>query len=211
MTDLIMFQSQDFIMKNILFGNEVERMPDSVFWIMKQLFKLFYLIKPVDKYIIRFGIKNGDTVVDYGCGPGAFLKSASILTGETGMVYAVDLHEMAISSVNKLIEKDKLKNVKPILAIGNSVSIPDNAADIVYAIDMFHMVRDSDSFLKELCRITKNGGKLIIEDGHQPRTLSREKITGSGSWKITSENKRFIECLPIKIIRQASSLNKAFE
>ena len=197
-------------MKNVLFGNEVERMPDSIFWLMKQLFKLFYFIKPVDKYIVRFGIKEGNTVVDYGCGPGAFIKSASLLAGETGQVYAVDLHEMAISSVNSLIEKYKLKNVKPILANGNSVDIPDNAADIVYAIDMFHMVRDSNSFLKELCRITRNGGTLIIEDGHQPRTLAREKITGSGCWKITSENKRFMECSPIKEIHLASSDNKLF-
>ena len=87
-------------------------MPDSVFWIMKQMFKIFYLFKPVDKYIATFGIKQGDTVVDYGCGPGAFIKSASLLAGETGTVFAVDLHEMAISSVNDLIKKRKSEECK---------------------------------------------------------------------------------------------------
>ena len=185
-------------MKNILLGNEVERMPDSVFWIMKQLFKIFYFFKPVDKYIARFGIKQGDKVVDYGCGPGAFIKSASLLAGETGLVYAVDLHEMAISAVNELIRKNNLKNVKPVLAEGNKVAIPDNTADVVYAIDMFHMVKESDLFLKEICRITKNVGTLIIEDGHQPRSLSIEKIKNSRCWNIIEENRRFLKCSPEK-------------
>lgn len=185
-------------MKNILLGNEVERMPDSVFWIMKQLFKIYYFIKPVDKYIAGFGIKQGDKVVDYGCGPGAFIKSASLLAGETGRVYAVDVHEMAISAVSELIRKSNLKNVKPVLAHGNKVDIPDNTADVVYAIDMFHMVKESDLFLKELCRITKKGGILIIEDGHQPRSLSVEKIKSSGCWNILEENNKFLKCSPEK-------------
>jgi ubiquinone/menaquinone biosynthesis C-methylase UbiE len=183
-------------MKNRLFGNEVERMPDSVFWIMKQMFKIFYLFKPVDKYIATFGIKQGDTVVDYGCGPGAFVKSASLLAGEKGTVFAVDLHEMAISAVNDLVKKENLKNVKTVLASGNSVAIADKNADVVFAIDMFHMVKDSDRFLKEICRITKNEGTLVIEDGHQPRKLTIEKIKSSGCWKIIEEQRRFVKCRP---------------
>jgi ubiquinone/menaquinone biosynthesis C-methylase UbiE len=185
-------------MKNILFGNEVERMPDTAFWIMKQMFKIFYLFKPVDKYISKFGIKQGDTVIDYGCGPGAFINSASLLAGETGTVYAVDVHKMAISAVNELIKKKNLKNVKAVLADSTGVAIPDKIADVVYAIDMFHMVKDSDIFLKEICRITKNKGILIIEDGHQPRSLTVEKIKNSGCWNITEENKRFLKCSPGK-------------
>jgi len=185
-------------MKNRLFGNEVGRMPDSVFWIMKQMFKVYYLLNPVDKYISRFGIKQGDTVVDYGCGPGAFIKSASSLVGEKGLVYAVDLHEMAISAVEDLIRNNNLPNVKPVLADENRVAIPDNTADVVFAIDMFHMVKESDIFLKEICRITKDEGILIIEDGHQPRSLTIEKIKRSGCWNITEEQKRFLKCSPGK-------------
>jgi ubiquinone/menaquinone biosynthesis C-methylase UbiE len=185
-------------MKNILLGNNMDRMPDSAFWMMKQLFKIFYFFRPVDKYIGSFGIKKGDTVVDYGCGPGAYIKSASILAGEKGTVYAVDIHEMAISAVIKLIAKENLKNVRPVLADSNRVSIPDDSADVVYAIDMFHMVKDSEGFLKEICRITKNNGFLILEDGHQPRKITIEKVLRAGCWKISGEQKRYIKCSPEK-------------
>jgi ubiquinone/menaquinone biosynthesis C-methylase UbiE len=185
-------------MKNRLFGNEVERMPDFTFRMMKIFFAVFYLIKPVRKYLQTFGIKPGSTVVDYGCGTGAFISETSRMVGANGTVYAVDIHEMAIASAQSVIRKHNLTNVKTILTDGNRCSIPDENADLIYAIDMFHMVKDTDLFLKELNRITKKNGILIIEDGHQPRALSKEKILRSGYWKITGEEKRNIRCTPVK-------------
>jgi len=78
--------------------------------------------------------------------------------------------------------------------------LPDEAADLIYALDMFHMVKDTGSFLKELNRISRKDGILIIEDGHQPRALSKEKIINSGYWEITGEEKRFLKCTPAKPI-----------
>jgi ubiquinone/menaquinone biosynthesis C-methylase UbiE len=104
---------------------------------------------------------------------------------------------MAISSVEKLIKKYELKNVRTLLTDSVSVNITDNKADLIYAIDMFHMVKDTDSFLKGLFRITRANGFLIIEDGHQPRSLSKEKIEHSGCWEILEEHKRFLKCRPL--------------
>jgi ubiquinone/menaquinone biosynthesis C-methylase UbiE len=185
-------------MKNILFGNEVERMPDLAFRMMRIIFVIYYFFRPARKYLQKFGIKPGFTVVDYGCGTGAYIRDASSMVGENGIVYAVDIHELAISSAENLIRRHNLSNVRTILTDGNRTSIPDETADLVFAIDMFHMVKDTGSFLKELNRITRNEGILIIEDGHQPRALSREKILKSGFWKITREEKRFLICTPVK-------------
>jgi ubiquinone/menaquinone biosynthesis C-methylase UbiE len=187
-------------MKNKLFGNEIERMPDFVFRMMKVIFVVYYFFRPAGKYLQKFGIKPGSVVVDYGCGTGACIRDASLMTGEKGTVYAVDIHEMAIDSVEKLIRKHSLKNVRTVLTDGNRTSLPDDAADLIYALDMFHMVKDNGSFLKELNRITREDGILIIEDGHQPRALSKEKIINSGFWKITGEEKRFLRCNPLKKI-----------
>jgi ubiquinone/menaquinone biosynthesis C-methylase UbiE len=183
-------------MKSILFGNEVERMPDFAFRFMRLLFVIYYFLKPARKYLIKFGIKKGDTVVDYGCGTGAFTKPASVMVGENGRVYAVDVHELAIESVESIIKKHHLRNVYPVKSDGTRTSITDNEADIVFALDMFHMVKDTDLFLKEICRITKRTGILYIEDGHQPRLDSRAKIMKSGYWVITGEEKRFLKCTP---------------
>jgi ubiquinone/menaquinone biosynthesis C-methylase UbiE len=61
---------------------------------------------------------------------------------------------------------------------------------------MFHMVSNPNGFLQELHRLIKPGGILYLEDGHQPRSLTREKIMNSGSWEIQEETKTFIKCKP---------------
>jgi ubiquinone/menaquinone biosynthesis C-methylase UbiE len=185
-------------MKNLLFGNEVEKMPDFAFRMMKIFFIIYYFLKPARKYLEKFGIKPGYTVVDYGCGTGACIKDTSSMVGINGTVYAVDVHEMAIDSVEKLIRKHNLTNVKTILTDGGKSDLKADTSDLVYALDMFHMVKDTDSFLKELNRITRKDGTLIIEDGHQPRSATKEKILRSGSWIITGEEKRFLKCRPVK-------------
>ena len=112
------------------------------------------------------------------------------------MVYAVDIHELAIKSAFRIIEKHNLKNVKPVLTDGKTVNIPQHTADIIYCLDMFHMVKDTPSFLQELNRLAKPGGTLYLEDGHQPRTSSREKVLKSGCWDILTEKKSFMVCTP---------------
>jgi ubiquinone/menaquinone biosynthesis C-methylase UbiE len=119
----------------------------------------------------------------------------------------VDIHELAISSVNKLIEKYGLKNVVAIQTDGRSVDINDDAADLVYALDMFHMVKDPNEFLRELNRITKKNGVLIIEDGHQSRARAKQKILLSEDWAIIEENKQYLKCRPIKVALKYDSIN----
>ena len=138
-------------MKNVLFGNEVERMLDLIFRFMKVLFKIYYFLRPAKNYLKKFGIK-----------------------------------------------KHNLTNVIPVLSHGSGSDIPDDACDLIFAIDMFHMVKEPYQFLKELCRIIRINGILIIEDGHQPRTATREKILKSGCWKIITEEKRFLRCTHLK-------------
>jgi ubiquinone/menaquinone biosynthesis C-methylase UbiE len=185
-------------MKKVLFGNEVEKMPDFAFRMMKLFFIIYYFLKPARRYLKKFGIIPGSTIVDYGCGTGACIKDASLMVGEKGKVYAVDVHEMAIASVEKLKKKFNLANVITVLTDGIKSEIPDDTADMIYALDMFHMVKEPGLFLKELCRITRRDGVLIIEDGHQPRSASKEKILKSGCWKIIKEEKKILKCSPIK-------------
>jgi ubiquinone/menaquinone biosynthesis C-methylase UbiE len=81
---------------------------------------------------------------------------------------------------------------------GHDSTIDNDTADVIYALDMFHMIKETHSFLKELCRIIKKDGFLFIEDGHQTREKAKIKINSSGFWKIVLENKNHIKCVPIK-------------
>ncbi|MBN2347381.1 MAG: class I SAM-dependent methyltransferase [Bacteroidales bacterium] len=182
--------------KNKLLGVGIEKMPALAFRCMTLTYRImdfFYFDK---NYLKSIGIQPGQTIIDYGCGPGRYTGMASALVGEKGTVYAVDIHEVAIQTVERKVKKFNLRNVKTVLAEGYHVNLPDKTADMVYAFDMFHMIADTDSFLKELHRLVKTNGQLIIEDGHQPRVSSRYKILKSGKWEIIEDTKDFMRCVP---------------
>ena len=175
-----------------------ERLPNLVFRLMDLTFILSDIFFPrLDGQVKEFGIKEGMTVVDYGCGPGRYTVRFARLTGETGMVYAVDIHELAIKGVARKMNKLGLGNVTPLLAEGYNSGVPDYAADVVCALDMFFMIQQPADFLAELHRITKPDGCLVIDDGHQPRPVTIERILESGLWDIWQETPDHLKCRPL--------------
>ncbi|MCP4583564.1 MAG: class I SAM-dependent methyltransferase [candidate division Zixibacteria bacterium] len=183
--------------KDTMTGKEAEKMPNLAFRMMAFIFNLRDIFFSIDKRLDSFGIKEGFVIVDYGCGTGSFIKRASKLVGADGLVYAVDIHPLSIEAVSKKIIKNGLNNVKPLLADGYSCDISDNDADMIYALDMFHMIKNPSEFLQELHRILKKEGTLIIEYGHQPRAEAKAKIMGTQLWNITEEGLKHTRCQPI--------------
>ncbi len=117
--------------------------------------------------------------------------------GDKGKVLAVDIHPLAVKAIEKRSAKERLDNVQGLIVDGGKCPLPDDTADIIYALDMFHMVGDPGAFLTELHRIAKPDGVLFIDDGHQPRKESKEKIEAVGIWELAAENKRFMKCRPM--------------
>jgi ubiquinone/menaquinone biosynthesis C-methylase UbiE len=183
-------------MKKVLCGNEMDRMPDWAFRTMACMFRITDIFRSTDTKLDPFNIRKGQTVIDYGSGTGRYLPAASSLVGKEGHVYAVDIHELAVESAGRIIEKLGLKNVTPLLTDGRSVNLPSHCADVIYALDMFHMVSNPQLFLDELARLTKPDGLLYLEDGHQRRTSTREKIMASCCWDILEESPTFVKCRP---------------
>jgi len=103
---------------------------------------------------------------------------------------------VAIDAVKKKIEKYSLRNVEPLLARGYDSTIPDHTADVVCAIELFFVIKSPAEFLGELRRITKRDGRLVIDDGHQPREETKRKILESGHWTICEETDDHLKCTP---------------
>jgi ubiquinone/menaquinone biosynthesis C-methylase UbiE len=130
-------------------------------WIMK----LQDIFKTPGEILLQFGIEKGMTVVDYGCGPGRYLEKASGLAGETGTVYAADINATAIGYVNDRIRRLGLKNIIPVQIGAEGAGIPPHCADVVYALDMFHMVDDPAGFLAAVHGTIKRAGSFISNSG----------------------------------------------
>jgi len=175
---------------------ETEKMSDQSFRAMNVIFKITDFFFPyIDKRVKSFGIHEGITIVDYGCGPGRYTIRFARLVGKTGKVYAADIHELATAAVKQKIVRYNLTNIEPVLIHGYNSGIPDHIADMVCAIDMFFIIKDSTRFLAELKRITRPDGILIIDDGHQSRAETKHKIEESGYWKVQEETKDHLKCV----------------
>lgn len=179
-------------------GKHMDRIPNWSFRLMHGWFALRDRFFPVGSLLDRFGITDGQTVVDYGCGPGSYLKRASELVGPFGRVWAVDIHELALEAVTKRIRKERLFNVTPLHTDGTIIPLADETADLIYALDMFHMVSRPSVMLAELNRICKETGVLFLDDGHQSRREAKSKIEASGCWQIVEENKRYLTLRPVQ-------------
>jgi ubiquinone/menaquinone biosynthesis C-methylase UbiE len=183
--------------KTMTEGRRTERMSNVSFRMMALFFNIVDLMYPhVAKRVKRFGIVEGMTVVDYGCGPGRYTVKLAKLVGEKGRVYAIDIHELAVETVKKKMKRLHLVNVEPILASGYHSTLPSETADVVCAIDMFFIIREPTEFLAELRRIAKKDGTLVIDDGHQPRSITKKKIMDSGLWDISEETPEHLKCRP---------------
>ena len=144
-----------------------------------------------------FGISEGDVVLDYGCGPGRYVKKASRLVGQNGLVYAADIHELAIEAVKDKISRYNLENVEPVLINGYDSGLESGSVDLAYALDMFHQVKNHKRMLSELHRVLKSKGVFILEDGHQPRKETVRKVRDSGLWEIADKTDDFLLCQAI--------------
>jgi len=118
------------------------------------------------------------------------------LVGDKGKVYAVDIQELAIQKVREKVTRMGLTNIETVLARGYDSGLPDEVADMVFAIDMFFGIRNPKVFLGEIKRIVKKDGILVIDDGHQSRRETMRKIEEAGQWNIIEETKDHLICKP---------------
>lgn len=177
--------------------SRIDRIPDFNYKAMLALYKLTDpFISEVKRRLRLFDIQPGMIVIDYGCGPGRYTPHFARLVGPQGRVYAVDTQERAIAIVRGKAEKMRLENITPVLAQGYKTGLPAAIADRIYALDMFCFVSDTNSFLRELRRLVKPSGRLIIDSEHMPRATALHKIRSSNCWEIVAEQRAFITCQP---------------
>ena len=135
------------------------------FRMMSFAFKIRNFFKPRHKVLAEVGIKTGDNVLDYGCGPGSYVKAASELVGSEGKVYALDIHPLAIKKVQSIASKYGIGNIEIIESDGKT-DLPAGSVDVVLLYDTFHGLTNPDKVLLELYRVLKAGGILSFSDHH---------------------------------------------
>ena len=124
-------------------------------------------LQPPGKIIERSGIKQGITVVDLGCGSGAFTTFVARMVGETGKVYAVDIQPAMLKQLERKLarpENQDIKNIEPKQASAYDLPFEDGSIDLVYMVTVLQEIPDRGRALREIRRVLKPGGILAVTE-----------------------------------------------
>ena len=148
------------------------------FTMMSAMFKVRDLLRPREDILREAGIKPGDRVLDYGCGPGGYVAAAADMVGDSGVVYALDLHPLAIRKVQEIARERELANVRTIHSDCRT-GLPGGSIDVVLLYDVLHGLSDSRAVLAELHRVLKPDGVLSLNEPHLDEEDVLSRMAGS--------------------------------
>ena len=123
--------------------------------------------QPPHRVIERSGIKSGMTVLDLGCGSGAFTTFIARVVGERGKVYAVDIQPAMLKQLERKLakaENQDIKNIELEQASAYSLSFEDGSIDLVYMVTVLPEIPDRARALREVRRVLKPGGILAVTE-----------------------------------------------
>ena len=109
-------------------------------------------------------INPGESILDIGCGPGHLSIEMARITGTSGIVYALDIHPLAIKCVEDLIISNDICNVNTILTRTLETGLLDQSIDIIFIFNSYDMIRNKKRLHNEIKRILKPDGRLVISN-----------------------------------------------
>lgn len=104
---------------------------------------------------------DGAVFADIGCGPGFFTIPAAKIVGLRGRVYAIDTQ---VEMLDALTKRGLPANVTPIKSDEDEIPLDDETAGLALAAYVLHEAANTAGFLKEIFRILKSGGRLVVID-----------------------------------------------
>ncbi len=158
------------------------------FRLMSLEYRLRDRLRPPLKILQGAGVLARMTVVDFGCGPGGFSMAAAGLVGPRGLVYAVDIHPLAVESVRRRAEQLRCSNVRPILA-DSLEAIPEGTADMSLLYDVLHHLPDPERILAEHHRVLKPSGVLSVRDHRLEEAALLALAAGDGRFRPIRRNR----------------------
>ena len=110
----------------------------------------------------QFVVESGDIVLDVGCGGGKTVDKLCAMVG-SGKVYGIDYSELCVKSSKKLNHKNILCH-KAVISQASVSSLPfeDNTFNKITAVETYYFWPDKPDALREICRVLKPGGKLLL-------------------------------------------------
>lgn len=129
-------------------------------------------IQPYESLLDLINFSGVRVIGDLGCGNGYFTIPLAEKVKRDGKVFAVDISSEMLKDLSHRVYRLNLFNVEPLLSKENKIPLPDNSLDMCFMGDVFHELTDKNAFLKEVKRILRKGGILVLTDWEKKNSES---------------------------------------
>ena len=144
-------------------------------------------------------LKEGETVVDLGSGAGIdiFLAARKVLN--SGKAIGIDMTDEMLQKARDNAKKGNYTNVEFKKGdIEENIPLDNNSVDAVISNCVINLTTNKTNAFKEVFRILKNGGRMVISDLITDQELSADQVN-SEKWcecidgALTKEN--YLSCI----------------
>ena len=134
-------------------------------------------------FLRRVGMREGQTVLDFGCNKGNYAKAAAEVVGPDGRVYALDKNEGALDDLAQKAEQEGLRNLTCLrICEDGGIPLPSRSVDVVLLYDIVHRgyfpePEQREHVLRSVHRVLKPHGLLSLYPTHLKQygmTLKRQ-------------------------------------
>lgn len=127
-------------------------------------------------------LKEGEVVLDLGCGAGLDLYFYAKAVGDKGKVYGLDISEDMVGKARQNMELVGIKNTEIFVGESDRLPFKDNFFDVVASNGIYNLSPVKEAVMREVCRVLKPGGRTVFCEIVLKDPLSEDERKSHSDW-----------------------------
>lgn len=127
-------------------------------------------------------IKEGESVLDLGCGRGTETMQAAMLTGSTGLAVGLDITQAMIDEALRISEGVGIGNTRFYKGDIESLPFEDHFFDAIMSNCVINHAKDKEKVYREIFRVLKTNGRFVVSDAVTKNSLPDEIKNDPDAW-----------------------------
>ena len=127
-------------------------------------------------------IKEGESVLDLGCGRGTETMQAAMLTGQAGLAVGLDITQAMIDEALRISEGVGIGNTRFYKGDIESLPFENCFFDAVMSNCVINHAKDKEKVYREIFRVLKVNGRFVVSDAVTKHSLPDEIKNDPDAW-----------------------------
>lgn len=152
-------------------------------------------MQPPALLVERSGVQKGMSILEIGCGSGAYTPAVARAAGDSGQVYALDIQEGMLRQIQLKLQRADHEDITNLQMVQGSASLlpfEKESLDLVYMVTVFQEIPNKAGTLKEIRRVLKRRGILaiteLLPDPDYPWVTTTVSMGKAGGFRVEDVN-----------------------